>query len=222
MNNYESTLKGIKLVLANCGETDHENFLDDCINEWTSFGGTDLFVKGFSKNGRFEGFTFSETAFDDEEHRFWTTQLFGALVSMAMQLARFIKAGREMPIEYMRKNFGHPAEMISGVRCKDCGAKEINMADVDKYVTPSVISRAIIDGFEDNKLEENIRAILDLSSNYLSTERNDARTRALNTNVSVSSDRTPPAICRHCGSSGLERCRFLKSLKKPVFVALRT
>lgn len=220
MNHYEATVKAIKQVLASCGKKEYEAYIDDCISEWDRTRSTELFVKGFKKNGKFEKFAITDTDVSNEEIRFWTIQIFGALVSMAMQLTRFISAGREMPISYMRKNFGHPPEVISGQRCKNCGTKEINSADVDKYITPSVISRAIIDGLEKDCLEKNTAAILDLSSDYLKTERDEAKMRAFNTGVSISDARTPSTVCRKCGCRELDRCRFLKSLKKPVFVAL--
>ncbi len=220
MNYYESSINAIKQVLSSCKETEYAEYIDECIREWDRTRDTDLFVKGFSKNGKFEKFLISNGEFADDEHLFWATQVFGGLVAMAMQLARFIKAGREMPISYMRKNFGHPAEVVSGLRCKNCGAKEINIADIDKYITPSVISRAIIDGFEQDCLEKNVSEILDISSDYIKSERDNAKERALNTGVSVSDNRVPSTICRKCGCKELNKCRFLKSLKKQMFVAL--
>ena len=220
MNHYEASVKAIKQVLAACGKTVHEEYIDECIAQWDSARSTELFVKGFSKGGKFEGFLISKEDVEDDELRFWTTQLFGGLVSMAMQLARFIKAGREMPIAFMRKNFGHPAEVVSGLRCKNCGAKEINMADIDKYITPSAISRAIIDGLESDCLDKHTGDILSLSSDYINSERDDAKIRALNTGVFIANNRTPFVACHECGCKELDRCRFLKSLKKPVFVAL--
>ncbi len=220
MNHYEATIKAIKQVLSYCGKKDYESYIDDCINDWERVRSTELFVKGFTKNGKFQKFVITESDVEDDEKRFWTTQLFGALVSMAMQLTRFISAGNEMPISYMRKNFGHPPEVISGLRCKNCGAKEINTADIDKYITPSVISKAIIDGLENDCLEKNAAEILGLSSDYLKADRDEARMRAFNTGVAVSDARTPTVMCHKCGCRELDRCRFLKSLKKPVFVAL--
>ncbi len=220
MNYYESSLIGMKRVLSKSGETVFEGYMDEFISEWNTSGSSDKFVKAFSKGGSFENFSFASTKFDSEEKRFWYTQLFGGLVAMAMQLVRFAQANRTMTVDFMRKNFGHPAEVISGIKCGKCGAKEINAADIDKYITPPVVSKAIIDGLESSCIEQKVDELLDLTSAHLKLERDEAVQRAVNSRVSVSQDRTHPAVCSKCGAADIVKCRFLKSVKTTTFVAL--
>ena len=214
------TLEGMGLILTECGETGYAENIKASLESWTNNHDAETFIKSFSKGGYFESFSFADTKFPSEEHRFWITQMFGGLVAMGMQLARFEKDNRIMTIEFMRRNFGHQPEVISGARCGACGAKELNTADIDRYITPYVISRLIIDGLESNRLDKNIASVMDVSSKEISAQRAEALLRANNTGVSVSDSRTTMTRCSHCGSTNILRCRFLKSLKKPVFVAL--
>lgn len=220
MNYYETSLAAMKKILDDCGEGRYSAFVGDCINDWQDSKNTDRFMKGFSKGGLFESFSFRKSDFDSSEKEFWTTQVFGALVAMAMQLVRFERSGREIDIAFIRKNFGHPAEVISGSKCSDCGKKEINMADIDKYITPPVVSKAVVDGLEFDNLNEKIDELLSLNSDHLVSEREKAVTRAINTNVSVSNTREPLTVCKYCGGKNIVKCRFLKSLKANTFVAL--
>ena len=220
MNYYESSLKGMKRILQKTGDTVSEGYIDEFIGEWRLAGKTDRFEKAFSKDGVFADFGFASPSIKSEELRFWCTQLFGGLVAMALQLVRFSKAGREMTIDFMRKNFGHPAEVISGVKCSACGAKEINVADIDRYITPPVVSRAIIDGLESGDIEKDIDEILDGTSQHLASERREAALRAENSKVYVSDERVHSARCSKCGKAALEKCRFLKSMKSASFVSL--
>lgn len=220
MDFLESSFIGMKIVLAESGDSVSEGYVDGFIEELRSSGTTDKFIKAFSKDGAFADFSFSPAMVPDEEKRFWCTQLFGGLVAMALQLDKFTKAGRKMTVDFMRKNFGHPAEVISGVKCTACGAKEICRADIDKYVTPPVVSKAIIDGLEGSCIGEKIRELLDGTSEHLRRERSDAALRADNSNVSVSECWRPSNLCSKCGKAALEKCRFLKSIKTKSFVSL--
>ncbi len=220
MNYYESSLKGMKRVLEKAGDTVNEGYIDQFIGEWRLSGRTEAFEKAFSKDGVFADFSFDSPSIKNEELRFWCTQLFGGLVAMALQLVKFSKAGREMTIAFMRKNFGHPAEVISGVKCTACDAKEINAGDIDRYITPPVVSRAIIDGLEGECMEKNVDELLDGTSEQLAAERKEAALRAENSKVNVSDGRTHSSICSNCGKTAVEKCRFLKSVKSVSFVSL--
>ncbi len=220
MNYYEASLQGLKRILHVSGEEGYEHYIDECISEWQKGGKTQKLQAGFKKGGAFEKFSFENTRFTSHEQQFWYTKLFGGMVAMALQLARFQDEGRTVPIEFIRKNFGIPSDVISGTKCSKCGAKEITMGDIDKYITPKVVAAAIVDGLEQSCLIQNVDAVLELRSKELLQGREDAKLRAANTQVSVSSDRTPAAVCKHCGSSDLVRCRFLRHTKEPRFVAL--
>ena len=220
MTYYESSLIGMKRVLAKAGDSLGEGYVDGFIGEWRLAHKTDSFEKAFSKNGVFADYSFASPSIKSEELRFWCTQLFGGLVAMALQLVRFSKAGREITIDFMKKNFGHPSEVISGVKCTSCGAKEINAADIDKYITPLVVSRAIIEGIEGGCMAQKVEELLDGTSKHLIAERKEAVLRAENSKVNVSEERVHPVRCSKCGKASLEKCRFLKSLKSVSFVSL--
>ena len=220
MDFFTPTLEGMISILNECGETDYADNIKACLKTWTSERNPDDFTKSFSKGGYFENFAFANSEFTSDEQRFWITQMFSCLVAMGMQLARFEKSNRLMTIDFMRRNFGHQPEVISGLRCADCGAKEINTADIDRYITPCVISSLIVDGLEAGNLDKNVASIIDLSSKAIADQRAEAAARAANSNVSVADSRTPMTRCKHCGSTNIVKCRFLKSLKKPAFVAL--
>lgn len=220
MNYYETSLAAMKKLLDDCGEGRYSAFVSDCISDWKKSKNTDRFLKGFSKGGLFDSFSFRKSDFDSEEKEFWTVQVFGAMVAMATQLARFEHSGREITIDYIRRNFGHPAEVISGSKCAVCGKKEINMADIDKYITPPVVSKAVVDGLEFGNLSEKLDELISLRSEHLASEREKAIARAMNTNIPVSDTREALTVCKNCGGRDIVKCRFLKSLKANTFVAL--
>ena len=220
MNFYESSLKGLKQILHMTGETAYENYIDTCLAEWETTRTTKKLDAAFRKGGFFENFSFPLSDFVTEEEHFWGTQLFGGMVAMILQLARFHNANRTVTVEFMRKNFGVPSDVISGTRCQNCGAKEINQADIDRYITPRVISQAIVDGLANDTLTENINDMLALRYKPLTAARAEAIARALHSNVAVSDARTPMTICKRCGSKDMAKCRFLRHTKEPSFVAL--
>ena len=220
MKFYETSIKAMEKVLKDTKEDFYADYISECIQKWESSKDTTYFIKGFSKKGRFENFTFQNTAFPSEESRYWTQQYFGGLVAMAMQLAKFINEGKTIDIDFIKKNFGHQAEVISGSVCSSCGTKQFSMADIDKCVTIPVISGGIIEGLEKEDLTDITEQIMNCTYGRLVKEREQAKERAANTNVSVSSSRTAMTVCTKCGGKNISKCRFLKSLKKNAFVAL--
>lgn len=220
MKFFEISVRAMENILKECGETSYADYISDCLLKWSASSDTEYFLKGFSKGGKFERFDFSDTKFESEEQKYWITQYFGGLVAMAVQLAKFEREGKNISLDFIRRNFGHQAEVISGVICENCKTKYINMSDIDRYITMPVISGAIIEGLEKGELTDITQQIMNLSYKKLSKERDEAKLRAANTSIDVSSDRTAIAICLKCGGKNFKRCRFLKSLKKNSFVAL--
>ena len=220
MKFYETSIKAMEKVLRDTKEDFYADYIKECIQKWESSNDTSCFTKGFSKKGRFENFTFQTTEFSSEENRYWTQQYFGGLVAMAMQLAKFITEGKTIDIGFIKKNFGHQAEVISGSVCTDCGTKQFSMSDIDRYITIPVISGGIIEGLEKEDLTDITEQIMNCTYDRLVKEREQAKERAANSNVSVSSSREPMTICTKCGGKSISKCRFLKSLKKNTFVAL--
>ena len=139
MTYYEQTLTQMKRLLDDCKEHRYASFLADCLTDYADSKDVARFQKGFSGSGIFENFSFRDSDFDDPALAFWTVQLFGGLTAMAIQLAKFEVANRSMDIPFMRKHFGHPAEVIGGMKCRQCGKRFINAMDIAKYITPPVI-----------------------------------------------------------------------------------
>ncbi len=220
MKFYEISVRAMEKVLRDCGEDSYADYISECLVKWTASSDTEHFLKAFSKGGKFDKFNFDKVKFESEEKKYWTSQYFGGLVAMAMQLAKFERDGRNVSIDFIKSNFGHQAEVISGSMCGNCKTKYINMADIDRYVTIPVVSGAIIEGLEKGDLIDITEQVMNLSYKRLSKERDEARLRAANTNIDVSSGRTPISICLKCGGKNIGKCRFLKSLKKNSFVAL--
>ncbi len=220
MNYYEMSLEAMKKILDDAGEGRYSAFIGDCITDWKKKKNTDRLMKGFLKGGLFEGFSFRKSDFDSAEKEFWTVQCFSAMAAMTMQLARFEHSGQDITIEFMRRNFGHPAEVISGSKCSDCGKKELNMEDIDKYITTPVVAKAVVDGLESGRLIENLDEVISEKYDYLKSEREKALARAMNTNIPVSNERGALSVCKNCGGKNIVKCRFLKSLKTNTFVAL--
>lgn len=220
MNYYEITIRAMEKLLSDCREDKYAAYISDCVGRWQSSRDVNCFLRGFSENGLFAEFAFQQTEFSSAENRFWTQQLFGGLTAMAMQLARFYSERRKIDIAFIRKYFGHPAEVIEGSMCESCGAKQINAADIDRYISMEVISGAIADGLEAGDLNGITGEIMNARHRYITAGRENARLRALNTGVDVCSDIRPMTVCIRCGSRKIKTCRFLKSLKKTEFVAL--
>ena len=220
MDYFEITLRGMRKVLDLCGEDTYRAYIDDCIEGYSAKGDVGLLMKGFSPKGVFADFHFENTVFPTEEKRFWTEQLFGGLVAMSVQLARFKAEHTPFDITFIREHFGHPAEIIEGSVCAGCGLKTITALDIDRYVTMPVIAEAIVEGIDRGDLEARVVQITDLSYPKLKYERDDASVRAINTDISVSSGRTRPTVCLRCGGKNIKTVKFLKSLRKKEFVML--
>ncbi len=220
MNFYELTLETLIQVLTDSSEDLKASYLSDCLSRWKSRSDVDYFIRGFSDKGVFADFHFANSTFSSEEQRFWTQQLFGGLVAMAMQLARFHKEKKPISIGFIRQNFGHQAEVIHGTVCQDCGARLVNALDIDRYITMPVISEAIVEGLDHDDLKKRAAEVMALTYPRLGSEREKAKLRAANTNITVSSDRKPQTMCFRCGSKNLKTNRFLKSLRKNEFVML--
>lgn len=221
MQYFEITLSAMHKLLTDCGEQRYADYLADCLEQWRTGGHTEPFLKGFSQNGVFEHFAFEHTLFASAESNYWTQQLFGGLTAMGMQLARFINEGKSMDIAFIRRYFGHPAELITGTKCENCGATQLGLDDIDRYISVQVISTAIADGLESGDLSRKVEEIMKGTFREITVLRERARLRAANTGVNISSSRTPVTVCMKCGGRNIRPCRFLKSVREMVFVELK-
>lgn len=220
MEFYEITLKGMKKILDDCKEDMYSDIVGECLKKWQSYKDVMCMLKEFSDNGRFRMFRFKPTDFSSSEQAFWTNQLFGGLVAMMIQLGGLILDGKKVGIDFIRGNFGRPSEVLTGYKCTSCGKFMTSGLDIDKYVSLPIIGKRIADGLENGSLDEEIEIIMSLSAPEIEKERNRTKLRCINTNISMSANK--PEICQSCGSKKIQPCRFLKSLKEPVFVPLKS
>ena len=125
------------------------------------------------------------------------------------------------------------------------GASKLYIADlkkefVDDYVYPTlkagavyenkyllgtsfarpIIAKRIADGLENGSLDEEINIIMSVSAPEIEKERNRAKLRCINTNIIVAEEK--PLICQSCGNKKIDLCKFLRSVKAPVFVPLNS
>lgn len=220
MDFYRITLEGMKKLLDDCNKKSYSDMIEYSLEKWNSRKDTNFFVTLFSEKGSFQELTFDVSEFSSQEKLFWTQQLFSALAAMAIQLADFIKHKKSCDINFIRTHFGHPAQMISGSACANCGARQINIDDVDRYISSSIIAKRVVDGLENGNLNENIEAIMTLSAPEIQREREHTKTRIMNSSVPFSQNRTRQTFCLNCGSKDIKKCKFLKSIKDVVFVPL--
>lgn len=221
MDFYQITLKGMYQVLDRYNEKKYADIISDCIEKWNTKKDTYCFLKEFAQDGRFRKFQFNIIDFDSEEQNFWAQQLFGGLVAMAIKLADSILEKEEVSIEYIKRNFGQPAQVITGTMCTKCGQRQMSQLDIDKYVSLQIIAKKIVQGLENDTLDKNIDEILSFSAPEIKRERESARLRAVNSSIPISHGYSPLPLCLHCGNKQLVTCRFLKSLKENKFVPLK-
>lgn len=220
MEFYRITLEGMKKLLNDCNKTSYADMIAYCIEKWDTNKDIAFFLSSFSEKGAFKNFRFEESDFSSAEEFFWTNQLFSALVAMAIELARASKAGKSYNIDFIRKHFGHDAQIIHGSLCKNCGSRQINAQNVDEYISAPIISKRVVDGLESGSLDENIEAIMTLSAPEIQRERERTKTRIINSSIPFSHGRTDMTFCLLCGGKDIGKCKFLKSLKELVFVPL--
>ncbi len=220
MEFYITALGGMKRLFENIENTDAVNILNNCIEKYNLKKDIISFVKEFDKNGFFRNFELDISDFDSAEKFYWTQQLLGALISMALELSRAIDSGKSYTIDFIRRNFGHPTEIIDGTTCTNCGSNQINMADIDIYISSSIIAKRVVDGLENGSLNNNVDLIMSLSAPEISRERERTKSRIINSSIPFSQERIPRTVCLLCGCKDIKKRHFLKSLKKFVFVPL--
>lgn len=220
MDFYKITLQGMKKFLNDCNKTHYADIIENCINKWDKNQNVDCLINEFSATGAFNSFELNPSDFQDDEKFYWSEQLFSAIVAMAVQLAHFAKEKKNTDINFIRRNFGRPTEIISGTNCSHCGFRQINCADIDKYISSSVIAERIVDGLETNTLNENIDAVVSLSAPEIKRRREQTKARIINSSIPFSQSRTNQTFCLLCGSKDMKECHFLKSLKDFIFVPL--
>jgi len=218
MQFYETSLRGMKKILDIFHEDGYADIVENCISKWQSDKDVMCMLNEFGDNGRFRAFKFRPTDFSSAEQAFWTNQLFGGLVAMMIQLGSFIADGKTVDIDFIRSNFGRSSEVLTGSKCTSCGRLFTSALDIDKYISLPIIAKRIADGLEKGSLDDEIEVILTMSAPEVQKERDKTKLRCINTNISVTEDR--PAICLSCGNRKISPCKFLKSMKAPVFVPL--
>lgn len=220
MDFYEISLRGMHKILSEFGEDTHAAIIEKCIREWQEEGTFRTLVREFSENGKFTTFAFDEDDFVSEEQNFWTQNLFGAMVAMAVKLAEFKQDGQDVDIEFIRENFGYPSDFLNGSQCTNCNFRQISAMDIDGYIVRPIIAARIVTGLEIGNMDKCVEEIVNVTAPEIAAERNKALIRAKNSRIPVSSSWEPMQMCIICGSRNIKTCRFLKNLKKLEFVAL--
>ena len=220
MQFYETTLRGMKKILDTFHEDKYADIVENCISKWQSDKDVMCMLNEFADNGRFRTFKFKPTDFSSVEQAFWTNQLFGGLVAMMIQLGSFIADGKTVDIDFIRSNFGRSSEVLTGSKCTSCGKLFTSEQNIDQYISLPIIAKRIADGLEKGSLDDETDVILSMSAPEIQKERDKTKIRCINTNISVTEDK--PVICLSCGNRKISSCKFLKSVKAPVFVPLNS
>lgn len=221
MEFYEITLRGMHKILKDFKEDKYADIVEKCIDLWQKKHDTYCMLQEFADKGRFRTFKFSSENFSSVEQNFWVQQLFGGLVAMMIQLAQFENEKKNINIDFIRKNFGMPTDVLTGIMCTSCGQRQTSLLDIDKYISLPIIAKRIAYGLEKGSLDDEIDAVASVSAPEIERERNNARLRTANTNIPVFDSRNTP-VCPSCGNKKFTVCKFLKSVKEPVFIPLKS
>lgn len=220
MDFYLITLNAIKKIFTDAEYNAEAEIIEECIQKWQSSKDTAAFLKEISKGGRFEDFTLDIHQFDSLEQTFWTAQLLTALIAMAMQIARFYQNNKEITLKFIREHFGRTTEVITGSFCPKCEYREINLYDIDKYISGSIISNLVIHGLEEGDLTASVESVMNLTNPRIERERQRTQTRIENSKIPYSMNYGRSKKCLLCGGTDIRDARFLKSLKANVFIPL--
>ncbi len=221
MEYYEITLQGMKHLLERCGETQYAEYVDHCLYVWQNFQNVEIYPIMFSPRGKFGSFRFNEDDFSSEEQSYLVQKTFEALTAMGAQLAIFIIHHHRVSIQFIRDHFGQQTEVMKGALCRTCQAEFTGLSEFYEYISPYAISSAIVDGLETNTLNEKIDAIADQDLYKLKVDKQETLRRMKNSSILLEETMRPLKVCPKCGSSDIEPCRFLKSVKKMGFVTVK-
>lgn len=221
MDLYTLTLKAIRTLLVEIDKTDYVPVVDECIDKWENEKNCDMFRKEFDKNGRFGDFRIDSRAADTPAKGFWAAQVFSALVAMAAQLADFRKKGISDDIGFIRRNFGVGNEFMITGRCSACNYREATASDIDRYVSRIVIAKRIVNGLENENLEDEVKDLVSLTCPDIERERRKTILRLDNSGVPHSDKYGKLISCPECGSTKIIEGKLLKSLRENVFLALK-
>lgn len=220
MDLYTMTLKAVGTLLTEINKEDYLPIIDECIDKWENNKDCDMFRREFDKNGRFGDFRIDTRTTETPEKGFWAAQVFSALVAMTAQLADFRKKGISDDMEFLRKNFGAANEIMITGKCSNCNYREATASDIDLYVSRIVIAKHIISGMEKENLEDEIRALVNVTCPDIERERRKTVLRLENTGIPHSEKYGKLVSCPECGGKKIVEGRLLKSLRENVFVAL--
>lgn len=221
MGFYEITLKGMHKILKDFKEDQYADIVEKCIDQWQKKHDTYCMLQEFADKGRFRTFKFKSQDFSSVEQSFWVQQLFGGLVAMMIQLAQFENQKKNVSIDFIRKNFGISSDVLTGVMCTSCGKRQTSFLDIDKYISLPIIAKRIADGLEKGSLDDEIDSITSVSAPEIERERSNAKLRVANTSIPVFDSSDTP-VCPSCGNKKFTVCKFLKSVKEPVFIPLKS
>ncbi len=220
MDLYTLTLKAVRAVLEEIGQDAYLPVVDECINKWEKDGDCDSFRQEFEKGGRFADFKISSKTARTPEIGFWSAQVFSALLAMNAQLADFRKKGLRDDMGFIRRNFGAANEVLEAGRCAECDYREATASDIDKYVSRIVVAKRIVSGMENGNLEDEARALANMTCPDIERERRKTILRMDNSGIIHSNVYHKLERCPKCGAEQIVSARYLRSLRENVFVPL--
>ena len=79
---------------------------------------------------------------------------------MMIRLGGLLLEGKSVGIDFIRSNFGHSAEVLTGFKCTSCGRFYTSSLDIEKYISVPIIAKGIADGLEKESLDDEIDKIM--------------------------------------------------------------
>ena len=222
MDLFVRTLKGVRALLEEINKKDYIPVVDECIGKWENEKDCDAFRREFLPKGRFGDFRIDSRTAATPAQGFWAAQVFTALVALSAQLADFRKKGISEDIEFIRRNFGAANEIMVTGKCSECGFRAATASDVDRYISKIVIAKRLVNGLENDNIEEEVKSVVNLTCPDIERERRKALLRLDNAGITHREKYGRLTSCPECGSTKIVEGKLLRSLRENVFVALDT
>lgn len=220
MDIYSSALSGLVKILNDAGLPDSAAVIKTCLEKWQKFGKCDQLERELQPGGKLETLRIDRKHIEDPVQGFWTGQLFQALVALCAQVAHFHTKGMETSIDFLRKNFGVNNDFMEVGMCARCKHREATSLDIDQYISKMILSKRIVDGLENDNLNEEIEHVMKLDLPELERERRRVRLRLNNTGVPINDRFGRLGRCMGCGSEDIIPSRLLRSRKENIFVLM--
>ncbi len=152
----------------------------------------------------------------------WIDNLIGALISMIYEFSRAILSGKEhiFTLAFIRKNFGRIVQTINGTECKKCNHRQISLFDVDTFILPSIITSGLVQGLEQETVNDFVENIIYMRVDEIEKQRNIVKETVISSGIPLSHSYNPREYCLMCGGNQIKTCCFLKSVRQNRFIPL--